>query len=124
MWTNNLFHHRISQLVLPGKMMKQRTFGRACLIHNSVNTAALKASPIKFLKGSLQDSASGLFWCSSRNRFHNDKIQTSRYVVNANVPSFFTTPFIGGELLLRVETQPIPARTNADDRYRSFRIWF
>src|SRR5215472_13893908 len=78
---NDLPHNRVSQIFFALEVMKQCAFGRPRSINDAIETTALKSVFVKFVKRSLEDFSSRVFWRSGGGRFHSVvKIQTSRYV--------------------------------------------
>src|SRR6266478_2061749 len=82
---NHLPHNCDAQIFFALEVMKQCAFGRARFINDAIETTALKSVFVKFVKRSLEDFASRVFWRSGGGRFHSmSKIQTSRYVSTFN----------------------------------------
>jgi hypothetical protein len=51
-------------------MMKQCAFSRASVGHDVIDASALKSVFVKFVKSSLEDFSSRVFWGSGGDRFH------------------------------------------------------
>src|SRR5215510_13324097 len=68
---NDLPHNRVSQIFFALEVMKQCAFGRARFINDTIETTALKSVFVKFVKRSLEDLSSRVFWRSGGDRFHS-----------------------------------------------------
>src|SRR5260370_75724 len=89
---NDLPHNRVSQIFFALEVMKQCAFGRARFINDAIKTTALKSVLVKFVKSSLEDFSSRVFWRSGGGRSHSlFNIQTSRYVSNVQCLFFSAT---------------------------------
>src|SRR5712675_538345 len=82
---NDLPHNRVPQIFFALEVMKHCAFGRTRIINDAIEATALESVSVKFIKRSLEDFSSRIFWRSGSGRFHStSKIQTSRYVSTFN----------------------------------------
>src|SRR5690349_437369 len=86
---NDLPHNRVSQIFFALEVMKQCAFGRASSINDAIETTALKSVLVKFVKRSLEDFSSRVFWRSGGGRFHSMSEHTDRSVC-VNVQIYFS----------------------------------
>src|SRR6266403_3413141 len=83
---NDLPHNRVSQIFFAREVMKQCAFGRARSINDAIETTALKSVFVKFVKRSLEDFSSRVFWRSGGGRFHSMPEDTDQSVcVNVQI---------------------------------------
>src|SRR5215469_13992247 len=68
---NDLPHNRISQIFFAFEVMKQCAFGRTRVINDAIEATALESVFVKFVKRSLEEFSSRVFWRSGGGRFHS-----------------------------------------------------
>src|SRR5712672_118868 len=68
---NDLPHNRVPQIFFALEVMKHCAFGRTRIINDAIEATALESVSVKFIKRSLQDFSSRVFWRSSGGRFHS-----------------------------------------------------
>jgi len=92
---NDLSHNRVSQMFFALEVMKQCAFGRARFINDVIETTTLKSVFVKFVKRSLEDFSSRVFWPSGGGRFHSMSEDTDQSVC-VNVQFCFFQPLRSG----------------------------
>src|SRR5215831_11037918 len=68
---NDLPHDRLPQMFFALEVMKQCAFGRSRIIYDAIEATALESVFVKFVKRSLEDFSSRVFWRSAGGRFHS-----------------------------------------------------
>src|SRR5262245_51510595 len=61
MGPDDLLHHRVAQLLLAGKMVKECSLGQSAFLDDSVQAAALEAEAIELLEGDPKNALPGCF---------------------------------------------------------------
>src|SRR6266550_8639404 len=77
---NDLPHNRVPQIFFALEVMKHCGFGRTRFINDAIEATALESVFVKFVKRSLEDFSSRVFWRSGGGRFHSMSEDTDQSV--------------------------------------------